>query len=117
VSEAGGRDEGRADEGRASEPTPPPRASAPAPGKADRLRDLAALVLVVVGAALYLYAHLGMRRLAARSGYAPRGVWLMPQFDHYSRASRVGVWAVAAGVAVGVWSFLALRARARASRT
>jgi hypothetical protein len=111
VSDAAGRGEGLG----AQEP-PPAGSRRPAPGKVDRLRDLAALVLVVGGAALYLYAHLGMRRLAARTGYAPRGVWLMPQFDHYWRASRVAVWAVVAGVAVGVWSFLALRARAKASR-
>jgi hypothetical protein len=102
--------------GPAADDVPPSGARRTAPGKVDRLRDLAALVLVVGGAALYLYAHLGMRRLAARSGYAPRGVWLMPQFDHYWRASRVGVWAVVAGVAVGLWSFFAFRARTRAPR-
>jgi hypothetical protein len=92
---------------------PPAERLARAVSRADRLRDLAALALVCGGAALYVYAHLGMRRLAARTGYAPRGVWLMPEFDRYWRASRLGVWAVAAGVAVGVWSFLAFRARAR----
>ena len=88
--------------------------------RADRLRDWIALALVLVGALIYGAAHLGMGDLARDSRpttaeAAARGEWKLVRWNRYERMSRAGVWLVAAGAAVAVWSFARHAARRRGS--
>ena len=76
-------------------------------GRAGRLRDLAAVLLIVGGAALYLYAGAGLRGIAAGRYQAPPGAFRnLAEANRLSTLSRVGVGLVLLGVGVGVWSFL-----------
>jgi hypothetical protein len=78
--------------------------------RADRVRDWIALSLVIVGALLYGTAHRGMGTVArdrtpTTAEASARGEWKMVQWNNYERMSRAGVFFVAAGAAVAVWSF------------
>jgi hypothetical protein len=78
--------------------------------RADRVRDWLALGLVIVGALLYGTAHRGMGAVArdrtpTTAEASARGEWKMVRWNKYERMSRSGVFLVAAGAAVAVWSF------------
>jgi hypothetical protein len=78
--------------------------------RADRVRDWIALSLVIAGALLYGTAHRGMGAVArdrtpTTAEAAERGEWKMVQWNTYERMSRAGVFFVAAGAALAVWSF------------
>jgi hypothetical protein len=78
--------------------------------RADRVRDWIALGLVIVGTLLYATAHRGMGAVAldqtpTTAAASARGEWKMVRWNKYERMSRAGVFFVAAGAAVAVWSF------------
>ncbi|MDQ3996451.1 MAG: hypothetical protein M3303_05485 [Gemmatimonadota bacterium] len=88
--------------------------------RADRIRDWVAVALVVLGVAVYGTAQRGMGAVArdrtpTTAEASARGEWKMVQWNRYQRMSRAGILLVAAGAAVGIWSFTrhaARRARA-----
>jgi hypothetical protein len=73
--------------------------------RADRARDVAAVVILVAGAALYGYAWIGMHNLAARHVVAAKGTPLMAYFDTYWQLFRLSRVVILAGAAMLVWSF------------
>lgn len=86
--------------------------------RADRVRDWIAISLVIVGALLYGTAHRGMGTVArdrtpTTAEASARGEWKMVQWNKYERMSRAGIFMVAAGAAVAVWSFTRHAARRR----
>jgi hypothetical protein len=86
--------------------------------RADRVRDWIALGLVVIGVLTYGTAHRGMGALArdrtpTTAEASARGEWKMVRWNKYARMSRAGIILVAAGAAVGVWSFARHAARRR----
>jgi hypothetical protein len=72
----------------------------------DRRRDLAALALVLVGAAVMLHAHFGMRDLAALRVTLAEGEYYMNRYNTYQSRSVVGVGLIASGVIVGLWALI-----------
>ena len=87
------------------------------PGAAARLWDAAALALVAGGGALYARAHAGMKSIAASQIHvatidAPNLV----RWNSYRMTSNAALALVAAGVAVGIASYLRAR-RAPAAAT
>lgn len=75
-----------------------------------RMLDAAALLLIVSGAAVYLYAHYRMGELAAGrmpySRMAKSGAsWNITVWGNLVTTSRVGLGLAGAGVAVGIVSF------------
>ena len=80
-------------------------------GRAGRLGDTAALVLVVSGAAVYAYAQYRMGQLAAgrmvhdqMSG--PEGGWNLTMWGRMVSLSRAALVLIGAGVATGLASFV-----------
>jgi len=73
--------------------------------RADRSRDLLALLVLVAGAALYTYAWYGMHNLATKQLVIPKGVPAMRYFDTYWQMSRLAILIMIAGTAAIVWSF------------
>jgi hypothetical protein len=74
------------------------------------VRDWIALSLVIVGALLYATAHRGMGAVArdrtpTTAEASARGEWKMVRWNRYERMSRAGVFVVAVGAAMAVWSF------------
>jgi hypothetical protein len=74
--------------------------------RGDRLRDLAALVLVVAGVGLVLASHVGMQRLATQPIVVHPGEWAVTQYARYRYVELAGYAMAAAGVAVGIASYL-----------
>ena len=72
----------------------------------DRRRDLAALALVILGAAVMLHAHFGMRDLAALRVTLAEGEYYMNRYNTYQSRSVVGAGLIAAGVIVGLWALI-----------
>lgn len=72
---------------------------------AGRLLDLVAVLLVIGGIALYVYAHMGMQALEAGRIERVEGRNLMDHFDRYWRFSRYALSLVAAGALTGVYSY------------
>lgn len=92
----------------------------PAPaqvGRLARLIDLAALVCLVAGVGMYVYAQQGMKALAAgRMRYAQlsgqEGGWNLTHWSNLLLTSRVGLGLASAGVVIGIAAFVHhLRAR------
>jgi hypothetical protein len=82
------------------------------------VRDWIALGLVVLGAALYATAHLGMGALArdrsaTTAAAAARNDWKMVRWNRYEQLSRAGIGLVAVGAAVSLWSFARHAVRGR----
>jgi hypothetical protein len=75
-------------------------------GPGDRRRDLAALALVLVGAAIMLSSHFGMRDLAALRVTLAEGEYYMNRYNTYQSRSVVGAGFIAAGVIVGLWALV-----------
>jgi hypothetical protein len=73
--------------------------------RADRARDVAAVVILLAGVALYAYAWLGMHNLAAQRLVAAKGAPLMSYFDTYWQLFRLARVVLLAGAAMLVWSF------------
>lgn len=73
--------------------------------RADRTRDVVAVVILLAGVALYAYAWIGMHNLAAQHVVAPKGRPLMSYFDTYWQLFRVARVVLLAGAAMLVWSF------------
>jgi hypothetical protein len=73
--------------------------------RADRTRDLVAVVVLLAGAGLYAYAWSGMRGLATKSLVIPKGIAAMRYFDTYWQMSRVAILIMLAGAAAVAWSF------------
>jgi hypothetical protein len=76
-----------------------------------RLVDAAALLLIVGGAAVYLYAHYRMGELAAgRMTFdrmpKPGTNWNLAVWNDLVTTSRVGLGLAGAGIAVGLVSFV-----------
>ena len=71
---------------------------------ADRRRDGAAVVLLLIGAALMLYANFGMHNLSLGQVTLAEGEWQMNRYNTYSRMSTLGGSFIVAGVLIGVWS-------------
>lgn len=79
--------------------------------RADRSRDLLALLVLVAGAALYTYAWYGMHNLATKQLVIPKGVPAMRYFDTYWQMFRVAKLLFVAGAAALAWSFWSYRRR------
>lgn len=84
--------------------------SAPVPArvsrKAERVRDGIALAVLAGGVGLYAYAHRGMQALTANQVIVGPGESLVARWDQYRMLSNYGLLVCAAGIAVGVWSYL-----------
>ena len=63
-----------------------------------------ALALVLVGVALMLHSHFGMRDLAADRVTLSAGEYYMNRYNSYASRSIVGIGLVVAGVIVGLWA-------------
>ena len=76
--------------------------------RADRTRDLVAMLMLLAGAGLYAYAWFGMHNLATKQIVIPKGVPAMRYFDTYWQMFRVAKLffiAGAIGIAWSFWSF------------
>lgn len=73
--------------------------------RADRSRDLVALLVLLAGAALYAYAWFGMHNLATKQLVIPKGVPAMRYFDTYWQLFRVAKLFFIAGAAALAWSY------------
>jgi heme/copper-type cytochrome/quinol oxidase subunit 2 len=73
--------------------------------RADRARDLTALLLLLAGAALYGYAWFGMHNLATHHLLVPKGVAAMRYFDTYWQMFLVARVILVIGAGTLVWSF------------
>jgi hypothetical protein len=73
--------------------------------RADRSRDLIAMLVLLVGAGLYTYAWFGMHNLATKQLVIPKGVPAMRYFDTYWQMFRVAKLFFLAGAVALVWSF------------
>jgi len=73
--------------------------------RADRSRDLVAMLVLLAGAALYAYAWFGMHNLATKQLVIPKGVPAMRYFDTYWQMFRVAKLFFIAGAAALVWSY------------
>ena len=83
---------------------------------ADRRRDVGALVLLLIGAALMLFANFGMHNLSLGQITLAEGEWQMNRYNTYSRMSSLGGAFVVAGALVGVWSMTRYLFYRRAAR-
>jgi hypothetical protein len=93
-----------------------PGAAAPRPAtRGDRLRDLAAVACLVVGAGLVVASHLGMRRLATGPIVVAQGEYAIVQFNRYYYVELAGYVLVLVGIVVGVASYVAYARRGRVS--
>ena len=79
--------------------------------RADRSRDLVAMLVLLVGLALYVYAWFGMHNLATKQLVIPKGVPAMRYFDTYWQMFRVAKLFFLAGAAALAWSFWSHRRR------
>ena len=79
-------------------------------GRAGRLRDLAAALCLVAGAALWLWAAAQVRALSLADVQPPPGRTHVQELDRrmapLTTLSRAGIALVVVGVGLGVWSFL-----------
>jgi hypothetical protein len=73
--------------------------------RADRTRDVIAMLVLLAGAGLYAYAWSGMHNLAAKTLVIPKGIAAMRYFDTYWQLSRVAILVMLAGTAAVAWSF------------
>ena len=73
--------------------------------RADRSRDLVAMLVLLAGAALYAYAWYGMHNLATKQLVIPKGVPAMRYFDTYWQMFRVAKLFFIASAAALVWSY------------
>ena len=73
--------------------------------RADRSRDLVAMLVLLAGAALYAYAWFGMHNLATKQLVIPKGVPAMRYFDTYWQMFRVAKLFFIAGAVALAWSF------------
>lgn len=73
-----------------------------------RLVNVLALLLLLLGAALYIWAWLGLHGLES---YSPpvdaEPMSGMARFDRFWKVSRIGIWLVWSGLGVGVVSAMA----------
>jgi hypothetical protein len=72
--------------------------------RADRTRDVMAVLVLIAGFALYAYAWWGMRGLATKQLVIPKGIPAMRYFDTYWQMSRFAILIMIAGTAAIVWS-------------
>jgi hypothetical protein len=72
---------------------------------ADRGRDLVAVVIFLLGAALYGYGFIGLHGMTARPIVTRPGRTAVQQANIYSNVSRVGILLVAVALVAIVWSF------------
>ena len=82
----------------------------PRPSAAARIWDAAALALVAGGGALYAWSHAGMKSILTTQIHAARVD--SPNFirwNGYRQSSNVALALVAAGVAVGILSYIRAR--------
>jgi hypothetical protein len=73
--------------------------------RADRTRDVIAILILLAGAALYGYAWVGMHNLASHHLLVPKGVAFMRYFDTYWQMFRVARIVLVTGAVMLVWSF------------
>jgi len=73
--------------------------------RADRMRDVIAMVVLYAGVGLYVYAWFGMRNLATKQLVIPKGIAAMRYFDTYWQMSRIAILIMFAGVATTAWSY------------
>jgi hypothetical protein len=83
---------------------------------ADRRRDRAALFILLIGAALMLWAHFGMRALSRGDVVLEEGEWRMNRWNRYARTSNLGAGFVVAGMLIGVWSMTRYQFYRRAAK-
>jgi hypothetical protein len=91
-------------------------ALAPAPTKkrvhpTHRMWDIAALVLVACGVGLFFLARQAIRAIATGSYDVPSGMSHVAMTDLRVAQTRLGLWLVAFGVAIGVVAALKHRLR------
>jgi hypothetical protein len=90
----------------------PDQSAGPAPSakrvaaKADRLRDLIALALVLAGIALMLVSHSGMQQLATQPIVLAKGEPAFAQYNHYKYLDYAGRAVIVIGIMVGFASYL-----------
>jgi hypothetical protein len=82
---------------------------------AGRLRDAAAVAMLVAGVALYAWGNTNLRAMAAGRIEREPGRTAVERAEHYERISRGGAGVALLGVGVGVWSYLR-HVRTRAAR-
>ena len=80
--------------------------------RADRSRDLVAMLVLLAGAALYGYAWYGMHNLATKQLVIPQGAPYMRYFDAYWKMFLLSKLFLVAGAAALVWSFWSYSRRA-----
>lgn len=73
--------------------------------RAERSRDVVAMLVLLAGAALYAYAWFGMHNLATKQLVIPKGVPAMRYFDTYWQMFRLAKVIILAGAAAIAWSF------------
>jgi hypothetical protein len=79
--------------------------TAGSPGRSDRLRDGAALLLVLLGILLILLSNAGMHRLATQPIVLAHGEWAFARYQHFRRLAMLGYLSTIAGLATGIWSY------------
>jgi hypothetical protein len=93
----------------------------PAPGvsRLGRALDLLALILVLAGAGAYIVSYLGLDKLRGADIAYSRGMTIqqLAEYDRLELISHLGLAAVIAGIACGVFSWRRERRRSTRERT
>lgn len=77
----------------------------PAPGRAARIGDALALLIVLAGVAMYIYASNGMHDLATNKLVHPEGNLMTNEYVRFARMEIHSKRIIIAGVGVGLVSF------------
>lgn len=72
-----------------------------APSTVDRLIDATSLLMVLGGTALFAFARQTLRAIGAEAHEMPSGISAVAVTDFHVAQSRLGLWIVGLGVAVG----------------
>jgi hypothetical protein len=75
------------------------------PGRVARIADTTALLLILAGAAVYLYAANGMHALATHRLVHPEGNLMTNEWIRFVRLEHAARYTIIAGLAAGLLSF------------
>lgn len=82
-----------------------------APTVADRLTDAIALLMVLGGIAMFMFARVALGDIADGTRVAPPGMSLVAITDLHVAQSKMGLWVIGLGVSFGVVAAVRHKAR------
>jgi hypothetical protein len=91
-----------------------PNAMKTAPTPADRITDAIALLMVLGGIAMFMFARMALGDIADGTRVAPPGMSNIAITDLHVAQSKMGLWVIGLGVAFGVVAAVRHRSRGNA---